>query len=135
MALVDKIRMLANQQDMSIPDLELKLGMGNGTISRWRTGSPNTDKLRKVADYFHVSLDYLLERDVDSLNRRDKRDIARDLDRIMSEIESDTDGPLFYNGVPLKEDDMAFLSKAIEVALTDAKMKNKETYNPNKNKK
>jgi transcriptional regulator with XRE-family HTH domain len=47
---------------MSLPDLEMKIGLGNGTISRWKNASPNTDKLTKVADELRVSLDYLLGR-------------------------------------------------------------------------
>lgn len=63
MSIVDKIRALANQKGMSLPDLEVEIGLGNGTISRWRNSSPNTDKIQKVADYFNVSVDYLLGRD------------------------------------------------------------------------
>lgn len=59
---VDRIRALANAQGLSLPALEAKLNLGNGTISRWSKSSPNTDKLARVADYFHVSLDYLLGR-------------------------------------------------------------------------
>lgn len=59
---VDRIRVLANAQGLSLPALEVKLNLGNGTISRWSKGSPNTDKLTRVADFFHVSLDYLIGR-------------------------------------------------------------------------
>lgn len=60
--IVDRIRALANSQGLSLPALEVKLNLGNGTISRWSKSSPNSDKLSKVADFFHVSLDYLLGR-------------------------------------------------------------------------
>lgn len=59
---VDRIRVLANAQGLSLPALEAKLNLGNGTISRWNKSSPNSDKLARVADFFHVSLDYLLGR-------------------------------------------------------------------------
>ena len=62
MTLVDRIRVLANQRGLSLPRLEEELNMGNGTISRWRTSTPGTDKLEKVADYFGVSIDYLIGR-------------------------------------------------------------------------
>jgi Predicted transcriptional regulators len=62
MNIVDKIRVLANGKNMSLPDLEVSLGLGNGTISRWKTSSPNSDKLVRIADYFDVSTDYLLGR-------------------------------------------------------------------------
>ena len=40
------------------------MGFGNGTIVKWDKASPNSEKLSKVADYFHVSVDYLLGRDI-----------------------------------------------------------------------
>lgn len=64
---VDRIRTLANSQGLSLPALEVKLSLGNGTISRWRSSSPNSDKLIRVADYFHVSLDYLLGRHTEKI--------------------------------------------------------------------
>lgn len=60
---VDRIRVLAKGKGMSLPVLESTLGLGNGTVSRWNKSAPNTDKLSKVADYFHVSIDYLLGRE------------------------------------------------------------------------
>ncbi len=63
MNLRDRIRELAKQKGMSLPVLEAALGFGNGTIVKWDRASPNTDKLLKVADFFHVSTDYLLGRE------------------------------------------------------------------------
>lgn len=74
MTLVDRIRVLANQRNMSLPELEIKVGLGNGTISRWKNASPNTDKLLKVADELNVSLDYLLGRytDLEEVDNNDE---------------------------------------------------------------
>lgn len=62
MTLKEKIRVLANSKGMSLPNLESELGFGNGTILKWDKSAPNTDKLARVADYFGVSIDYLLGR-------------------------------------------------------------------------
>ena len=40
--------------------LEIELGLGKGTIHKWAKSYPNTEKLLKVAEYFNVSIDYLL---------------------------------------------------------------------------
>lgn len=48
---------------MSLPNLEAKLGFGNGTIVRWDKASPTAEKLQKVADELGVSVDYLLGRE------------------------------------------------------------------------
>lgn len=62
MTIKENIRMLAKQNNLSIPKLEEILGFGGGTISRWDKSAPTADKLQKVADYFNVSVDYLLGR-------------------------------------------------------------------------
>lgn len=45
---------------MSLPQLEQTLGFGKGALYKWEKSSPSTDKLRQAADYFGVSLDYLM---------------------------------------------------------------------------
>lgn len=62
MDLYNKIKILASKHEISIRSLEEKLGFGNGTIRRWQTQTPGIDKVLKVADYFDVSIDYLLGR-------------------------------------------------------------------------
>lgn len=57
----DKIKKLAQEKGISIPNLEKELGMGNGTISKWAVCTPRADLLKKVADYFGVAMEYLLE--------------------------------------------------------------------------
>ena len=69
MNLRDKIRELAKEQGMSLPNLEAKLGFGNGTIVRWDKASPTAEKLQKVADELGVSVDYLLGREPEQLNK------------------------------------------------------------------
>lgn len=45
---------------VSISSLEKACGLGNGTIGRWDTSSPTVENLKKVADYFGVTIDELL---------------------------------------------------------------------------
>lgn len=42
--------------------LSKKLGVSQGTIGNWESGTrePNLDTLQQIANYFHVSTDYLL---------------------------------------------------------------------------
>lgn len=132
MTLVERIRALANQEGMNLPELEVKLGLGNGTISRWNKSKPNTDKLITIADYFNVSTDYLLGRELTS---KDEKDIAKDLEKIMSKIDKGEDGPLHFDGEEIDEESLLLLRDAINLSLRQLKIINKEKYNPNKNKK
>ncbi|WP_164473151.1 helix-turn-helix domain-containing protein [Clostridium sp. E02] len=45
---------------MNIKTLERELGIENGTIRRWDERSPQCDKIVRVAEYLHVSLDWLI---------------------------------------------------------------------------
>ena len=55
------IRRLCRKKGISINQLEIKLGLGNGTITKWDKSSPKVDNLKIVADYFKVSVDSLLK--------------------------------------------------------------------------
>lgn len=60
MTLKDRIKELADQKNLSLQALELKLGFGNGTIAKWDKSTPNVDKFNQVAKFFHVTMDDLL---------------------------------------------------------------------------
>lgn len=59
--ILKKIEELAEKKGISITALEKQLDFGNGTIRSWGQCSPSVDKLKKVADYFGVSIEYFLE--------------------------------------------------------------------------
>jgi transcriptional regulator with XRE-family HTH domain len=60
MSLVENIKTLCKQKNISIPKLENEFGFGHGAVYNWDKNSPSIDKLQKVAEYFGVSTDYLL---------------------------------------------------------------------------
>ncbi len=59
--ILKKVEELAQKNEISITYLEKKLSFGNGTIRNWDKCSPSVEKLKKVADYFGVSIEYFLE--------------------------------------------------------------------------
>lgn len=63
MTIVDRIRSLCVSQGMTLTRLETELEIGRGIIKRWEKSSPNMDNIQKVANYFHVTTDYLLGRE------------------------------------------------------------------------
>ena len=60
MGISDRIRELAEKEGISFNALEKKVGLGKSVIYRWNDNAPSVDKVKKVADYFGVSVDYLL---------------------------------------------------------------------------
>ena len=62
MTILDRIRSLANDRKVTLAELERSLDFSNGSLRKWETSTPSGDKIEKVADYFNVSVDYLLGR-------------------------------------------------------------------------
>lgn len=55
---------LCNEIGKSVTGVTRELGFSNGTMSQWKNGSfPTGDRLLKIADYFGVTVDYLLRGD------------------------------------------------------------------------
>lgn len=134
---------LRDEKGIKDSDVVKSTGITKSTFSDWKRGrsKPKNDKLQKIAEYFGVTVDYLMtgkeeakEKDPE-LTARDQRDIAKDLDRIMGEIKKGDDGPLYYNGVEIDQASIGLLQNAIEYAMRETKKENKVKYNPNKNKK
>lgn len=59
--ITDNVRRLCVEHGISIFALENQVGIGNGCISRWDKKPPNITSLNKVAKFFGVSIDSLLE--------------------------------------------------------------------------
>lgn len=59
-----RLKQLRKQKNISQLKLALDLNMSQNTISRYETGDREADyrALILIADYFDVSIDYLLER-------------------------------------------------------------------------
>lgn len=59
-----KLRKIRKEKGISQLKLALDLNMSQNTISRYETGErePGINELIKLADYFDVSVDYLLGR-------------------------------------------------------------------------
>ena len=133
----ERVKALCKKKGVSMNTAEKEIGLAKGYISKL---DPNMTTLQKMADYFGVSVEYLMtgkenESSDPGLTARDERDIAKDLDRIMGEIQKGDDGPLYYNGTEIDQASLSLLQNAIEYALRETKKENKEKYNPHKNKK
>lgn len=60
MTLKDRIKALCKANGISMNQLETDLHFGKGYISKLDKSTPNTIKIQKIADYFEVSVDYLM---------------------------------------------------------------------------
>lgn len=120
-------------------DLATYMEVSQATVSNWCKGikSPRMDKLDRICVFLNCTRTDLLEdknNTSSELSSSDRRDIAKNLDEMMEQLESGGDSPLMYNGQELSEASKALLRNALEYALTETKKENKVKYNPNKNK-
>lgn len=90
----EKIQELTNERGISVRELEKRLGYSNGYFSKWKRVSPNSDGLAKVADYFGVSIDYLL-------GREEKTSLAEKY------------GVFAFDGEPVTDEEVEFLKSVL----------------------
>jgi len=98
MSIKNRIKDLADSHHQSIAEVERHLSFGNGTIAKWDTRSPSSEKLQKVADYFDVSTDYLLGRDA-------KENKTADL--------ADKDTVFTYEGREIPAEDLEYMKRLL----------------------
>lgn len=147
---VERVKKICKERKIPISHIERDLGFANGYIGQLKKGSFPSDRLLKIAEYLQVDPEYLMTGQKEpacpsstlsstasdpQLTARDERDIAKDLDSIMSKIRSGEEGPLRYNGEEIDEESLQLLEDAIGMSLRHLKIINKEKYNPHKNKK
>ena len=117
-------------------------GVTQTSLSNWKTGksTPTTKTLQRLADYFGVTLDYLMtgkeepKEKSPELTARDEKDITKTLNKVMEQFEKNENGPLYYDGEEIDETSRILIRNAFEYIIRETKKENKVKYNPNKNK-
>ncbi|WP_124058411.1 helix-turn-helix domain-containing protein [Vaginisenegalia massiliensis] len=75
-----RIKELLDIKQMSVAELERKLDLSNGSLSKWAKSMPNSEPLSKVANYLNVSTDYLLGRteamNINNGNNKDEKFVS-----------------------------------------------------------
>ncbi|MDT2752305.1 helix-turn-helix transcriptional regulator [Enterococcus thailandicus] len=110
MNLLERIKKLAKQKDISIYQLEEEIDIGRNTIYQWNKRTPSADKLQKVADYFNVSTDYLL-------GRTDNPYAGISPEQREMTIEEALNSVMSYDGKPVTENDREILKRIAEAYL------------------
>lgn len=133
---------LLDESNKKAADVARATEIPSSTFTDWKKGrsTPKQEKLKKIADYFGVSVEYLMtgeekKKDPYAITSKDERDIAKDMESIRTKLLNGADGPLSYDGEPIPEEDAELLLGQIELMMRRLKPVNKEKYNPNKNKK
>lgn len=139
MTLSDRIQLLLEARGLSQSELEKTLGFGKGTMTKWKgTTAPSADKLLKIAEYFDVTLDYLVTGNEGTLKKgtkltsKDEREIERILEQTRDQLLSQKG--LMFDGDPATPEAIDSILAAMQVGMEMAKKRNKEKYTPKKYK-
>lgn len=120
------IKKLASKRNKSLQQVAEDLNFSKNLFYRWKTSDPKAKDLEKVADYFHVSIDYLMGRTDDkaSLSPKEITDIGQMADRMIDGLESENS--VNFYGEPMSDEDKASLKTALLVALEMNKKRSKQ---------
>lgn len=150
MNILERVQLLCKEHDMNPSNLERELGLGRGTLYKWNKSSPSSDKLSAVADYFDVSVDWLLGKTkfrklpdekevandvkrVEEFSTRDKKDIAITMNFILEQLDNYQEA-LMFDGDVLDDETRELLKGSLLNSLKMGKMIAKK-YTPNEYKK
>ncbi|WP_020059132.1 helix-turn-helix domain-containing protein [Bacillus sp. 123MFChir2] len=140
-----KIAELRKNQKLSQYELANRLGFSRGKLANYEQGTrePDYETLKKIADFFEVSTDYLLDRTVKKelpsnelpdLSKNEERDIARNLEKALEEL-NNSDEALMFDGEPIDEHTKEMIRISLENSMRMAKELAKQKFTPSKYKK
>ncbi|MBC2149534.1 helix-turn-helix domain-containing protein [Listeria booriae] len=131
MTILDRVKKLAKERRISLAELSKAVGMGENSIYKWSSQKPTIDKLQLVADYFDVSVDYLLGRTDKKywdLSERESSDIAQQVEDLINGMEDGGTADMQFYGEPLDEEGKEKLAIALKMALELNKQEAKKKF-------
>jgi len=131
------LKLLRKQHNLSQKEIGNIFHASQNTVSQWENGTrkPSYDIIQEIADYFDVSVDYLLGRQeqLPELNSKDKREIQEILDDTEQQLLSQ-DG-LMFDGSPATDEDVQKIIMAMKMGMEMIKKENKAKFTPRKYRK
>lgn len=117
MTIYERIEILRKSKGLSQGKLEKQLGFSNGSISKWKNSTPKVERLQKLADFFGVSVEYLMTGKEDEQKEKDNTDLKQKYRELEELLRSDSMKPVRYDGKPVNNDTIDLLLKQIEISL------------------
>lgn len=117
------IKELCKKKGVTVTGTEKELGFARGSLCKVDTSKPSMEKVQKLADYFGVSVSYLMTGKNGSVADiyTDDHDIKKHIDIIMESLDGQSE--IVYEGqkVDLNEQSRRMLRYAMEIAYEAAK--------------
>jgi transcriptional regulator with XRE-family HTH domain len=110
----ERIKEQRNAKGLSQRELGDLFGITQQAVGRWETGQalPDAPTLGKLADFFNISVDYLLGRDntISALSRKEEKK-PKDLQKLLEQHE------IMFDGATLTEEDKQDILNVIELKI------------------
>lgn len=134
LAFVQMVEIELKKRHISKEQFYRESGISSATMSQWRKRiySPSSAAIKKIEEYLGIEFS-LEQKEKPALTTKDERDIAKNLEAIMADLEHS--GDLMFDGNPMTDEARESMRNAIELGLKTVKLLNKETYTPNKYRK
>ncbi len=72
----ERLKLLCEEKGIKLTNLIQELGMSSGNMNKWKNGViPKGNTLSKLADYFNVSVDYLIGKTDEQMNTHHSNNI------------------------------------------------------------
>ena len=124
--IAELIETLVKNRKMNVKQMLLECGVNRNVVTALKAGQmPSADKLAKIAKYLDVTVEYLTglndepispnsEKDSKEyeFNARDRKDIARRLDKMIEEFDSNE--ALMFDGEPVDDETRELLKISFE---------------------
>ncbi|MFL2075551.1 helix-turn-helix domain-containing protein [Marinilactibacillus psychrotolerans] len=122
----------------TVSQLEQDLNLSKGSVSKWKKSMPKADTLGQIADYFNVSIDFLLgrtdKRNYWELTSTDEQDVQLQLERLIDDL-AHADAIAFSKGEePMSEETKQLLIISLENSLRVGKKMAKKKFTPKKHR-
>lgn len=133
---------LLQKHNLTAYKVAKEAGVTQTALSNWKAGrsTPTTKTLQKIADYFGVTIDYLMtgqdpdQSSIPEFTIKDERDIAKRLEATLNDLENSQDG-LMFSGEPLDDETRELLKVSLENSIRIAKINAKQKFTPKKYRK
>ena len=118
---------LRDERGLKDSDVAREASVSKSTFSDWKVGrsKPGIKKLQKIADFFGVTVDYLMTGKEEDKKENSVIDIKDELERMRDLLKNRTRHPIYYDGEKLDDESLDAILAKYEMSLVFLAQKKK----------
>ena len=82
--MLKKLKSLCKKKGVTIAEMERSIGLSKGASYKWKTSTPSSEVIKKIADYFNVTVDSLLKDNTDQSSGKAGIDLSERLNELLA---------------------------------------------------